>query len=455
MGSVWGLWISQSRLDEHQRGCGKPIDRKHHEWEDPSSPIKGRQTAQVGNWNGKTRRSGILSSKANKEDMPSTTVTASKLPQRTQKRIVCDWSGSALKDESTLHQLSPYIGKLKSSIAASLVRQFTHKGDLVYDPFSGSGTVALESWTAGRRVVANDLSPYAHLLTRAKLFPCPSLEVAIGNIDLASIEATKVKDDIDLRKVPHWVRQFFHPETLRETLAWVTVLKRRRSWFLLTSLLGILHHQRPGFLSFPCSHTVPYLRRKKFPRSLYPELYRYRSLRDRLEAKVTRAFRRTPDFDFEVTRACFCKDAGVLTPPERVDAIITSPPYMRLLDYARDNRLRLWFLGTDDWRSLDRIVSPRQPSFLDLMRRCFTKWKTVLKPNHCCVLVVGDAFGRSSAEDLPDLVSRIATEDVGGYERVCGHTETIPNERRVRRGIMGSASESIVVLKNTGVGRHL
>src|SRR5690349_9941788 len=91
--------------------------------------------------------------------------------QSTASRIVCYWGGSALKVESTLHQLSPYIGKIKSSIAASLIRQFTRKGDVVYDPFSGSGTVCLESWLNGRIAIANDLSPYALVLSKAKLFP--------------------------------------------------------------------------------------------------------------------------------------------------------------------------------------------------------------------------------------------------------------------------------------------
>ncbi|MGA3068747.1 MAG: DNA methyltransferase [Terracidiphilus sp.] len=364
--------------------------------------------------------------------------------------LVCDWTASALKNESTFHQLSPYIGKLKSSIAASIISQFTNPGDLVYDPFSGSGTVALEAWTAKRRVVANDLSPYAFALTRAKLFPLGTLQEALNSIEQTSAAATKLRDEVDLRKVPRWVRDFFHPETLRETIAWTTVLRRQRSWFLLAALLGILHHQRPGFLSFPSSHTVPYLRIKKFPRSRFPELYEYRSLRDRLEAKVTRAFRQAPKLDFEIARACFHKDASTLALPEPADAIITSPPYMRLLDYARDNRLRLWFLGARDWHSLDKIVSPNQDAFLGLMRRCFTKWKTILKPNHCCALVIGDAFSQRAEGNLPEVVSRIATEEVGGYERVCEHTETIPNERRVRRGIMGSASETIVVLRNMG-----
>jgi len=123
---------------------------------------------------------------------------------------------------------------------------------------------------------------------------------------------------------------------------------------------------------------------------------------------------------------------------------------MRLLDYGRDNRLRLWFLGAHDWQSLDKVISPNQDAFLKLMKRCFVIWKSVLKPNHCCVLVIGDAFGEIVEGNLPEVVSNIATEEVGGYVRVCEHTENIPNERRVRRGIMGSASETILVLRKTG-----
>jgi hypothetical protein len=365
-----------------------------------------------------------------------------------QRNLVCNWAGSAVNTESTLHQLSPYIGKIKSSMAASLVSHFTNKGELVYDPFSGSGTVALEAWFARRRVAANDLSPYASLLTRAKLFPYRSLKDALRDIEDISPEATELRRHLDLRKVPAWVRKFFHPETLRDTLSWTSVLKRRRRWFLLASLLGILHHQRPGFLSFPSSHTVPYLRIKKFPRCRFPELYEYRTVRDRLEAKVERAFRRVPELDVTVTRACFSKSADAVVLPERVDAIITSPPYMRQLDYGRDNRLRLWFLGVQDWQSLDTVVSPGEEAFLELMRRCFTKWKTVLKPSHCCVLVIGDRCSRVDRGNLPEMVARIATDEVGGYSRVCEYTETIPNERRVRRGIVGSTSEAIVVLRN-------
>lgn len=364
-----------------------------------------------------------------------------------QRAVVSpDWAGSAWQMEATLHQLSPYIGKTKSSMAASLVRQFTAKGDVVYDPFSGCGTFAFEAWVAGRKVIANDLSPYANLLTKAKLFPYECVEDCISDFERLSPEVERSVDDFDLRTVPLWVREFFHPDTLREVMAWSHLLKQRRRPFLLACLLGILHHQRPGFLSFPSSHTVPYLRTRKFPEELFPDMYEYRPVRGRLEAKVRRAFRRIPKLDFRATRICYRQRAERLTPSVPVDAILSSPPYMRQLDYARDNRLRLWFLGCADWERLDNSVSPSEDDFLRLMLKCFQRWEGVLKAGGNCILVVGNACSRSDNHRLPAHVIEIA-ESTGSYQVITQHTDTIPDDRRVRRGLEGSTSETIVVFR--------
>jgi hypothetical protein len=121
---------------------------------------------------------------------------------------------------------------------------------------------------------------------------------------------------------------------------------------------------------------------------------------------------------------------------------------MRQLDYARDNRLRLWFLGVQDSRALDGEISPRKEAFLKLMGQCFKKWKTVLKPEKYCILVVGDGSSELEDANLPMLISGIAVQ--AGYTHVLDHTEAIPNERRVRRGLTGSTSETIFVLRNHG-----
>ena len=360
-----------------------------------------------------------------------------------------EWAGSVCHTEWTFHQLSPYIGKSKSSMAAALVREFTLPGNTVYEPFSGCGSIAFESWVAGCNVIANDLSPYASLLTRAKLFPNGSLELALDALHRAAA-AIKKEAKPDLRSVPKWVREFFHPDTLREILTWTAVLRRRRNWFLLACLMGILHHQRPGFLSFPSSHSVPYLRLRKFPHEQFPEMYKYRSLVDRLERKVARAFRRVPELDYDVRRSCYSQDAARFSPGQ-VDVILTSPPYMRQLDYGRDNRLRLWFLGCHDSDALDKSVSPPESDFLYLMRECFRRWKDALKSEGTCVLVMGDACSRENRSALPDAVTQLAHDN--GFIFSDQRTDVIPSDRRVRRGITGSLSETILVLRNGRDGR--
>jgi hypothetical protein len=362
--------------------------------------------------------------------------------------LVHAWNSNVSERESTFHQLSPYIGKVKSAMAAALIGEFTRPGDLVYDPYSGSGTIALEAWIARRNVIANDLSPYAALLTRAKLNPPHSVDSALVTIGSLASTAAKIADAVDLRTVPKWVRQFFDPDTLREAIAWATVLKAERQDFLLACLMGILHHQRPGFLSYPSSHTVPYLRLKRFPKRSFPSLYQYREVRERLEAKVVRAFKRMPVLDRTISRRCVTQNAVTWLPDNRIAAVLTSPPYMRQLDYGRDNRLRLWFLGMPDWKALDDLVSPGEDRFLRGMHDSLCNWKRVLIPGGCCILIVGDSFSRRFQKSLPDALRDIACSDIGSYTCVWQHTEDIPDFRRVRRTCRGNKSETIIVLRS-------
>jgi len=82
------------------------------------------------------------------------------------------------------------------------------------------------------------------------------------------------------------------------------------------------------------------------------------------------------------------------------------------------------------------------------MRGCFEEWKTVLKSNGYCVLVIGDNCSREERDNLPRDIANIAVVEVGGYAVVNEYVDLIPNNRRVRRGITGSKSETILVLRN-------
>ena len=382
-----------------------------------------------------------------KEKMSCKSSTQRLASAETQSAMKTNWHDSVTSSESTLHQIAPYIGKIKSSICRDLIEGHSKPFSTLYDPFCGSGSVAVEGWFANRNVIGIDLNPYATLLTQAKLFPNSTADDALNDIEHFSVQTSAELKNIDLRSVPKWVRVFFHPQTLREAIAWSRVLLSYKRYFLLGCLLGILHHQRPGFLSFPSSHTVPYLRTKKFPRSTYPRLYEYRGVRDRLESKVVRAFSRIPETDNSIIRICQRKNAAKFIPPCQVDTIITSPPYMGKLDYGRDNRLRLWFLGVKDWARIDDRVSLNEKNFLKLMYQCFRLWLQILPKNGNCVLVVGDNHIRSYGMMLPDALIDLATNQIGGYHLADRVTDFIPNTRRVRRNCRGSMSETVIVLK--------
>ena len=368
------------------------------------------------------------------------------------------WHGSLNSRECTLQQLCPYVGKMKSGMAKALVNVYSKPGDTVLDPFSGSGVVPLEAVLAGRRAWANDLSPYAYVLTRGKLGTPGSERLAMQRarelIDAVEQEAPSV----DLAVVPEWVCEFFHPDTLREALAAFRILRQKRDYFLTACLLGILHHVRPGFLSFPASHLVPYLRKNKYPPDEFPDMYAYRDLRSRLLAKVKRAYRRHMlPIDWE-ERQYHVWQVNAMNLPiqdETVNAVVSSPPYFGALDYARDNRLRLWFLGCEDWRELDASLTANRKAYLLQMTTCLQEIYRVLEATSYCVLVLGDVERDGKIRRTAEILAELAIDATrGGFEIETIYDDRIPDERRSRRKTRTTKFERILVMRKSSAITH-
>lgn len=356
------------------------------------------------------------------------------------------WREPCANTECTLHQLSPYIGKIKSSIAADLVERYSVLGDLVVDPFAGAGTIPFEAATRGRRALAADISPYARILAQAKLAPPASLGAAqaLAEEALAESERPALPDS---REVPAWVRRFYHPKTLREALRFAAVCRRPGNEFLMACFLGILHHQRPGFLSYPSSHLVPYLRTSKYPRCRFPEMYAYRPLRPRLLAKVRRSYRR---FTMPRQRAVHpFRQSPVeqLALPRRFGALITSPPYMNALDYGRDNRLRLWFIDPSLAEPVDNGVTRRRQAFVAAMTSLARKIEQGLKPKGYCVYIVGEAIKRTFDGHPSEVVVSIMAQHAPSLRLKTALADSIPDVRRARHECSGVKTEHVLVFR--------
>lgn len=365
-------------------------------------------------------------------------------------RAPAAWRGSCTAVESKLHQLSPYIGKLKSSIAADLVQEFTRRTDVVADPFCGSGTIPLECALSGRGIVAADSSPYATVLTRAKLRPPSSLEDALRRLSTL-LEAAGRREPPSLRTVPQWVRSFFHPKTLSEAIRFADECIARKDDFMLACFLGILHHQRPGFLSYPSSHLVPYLRERNFPKADFPELYEYRALAPRMVKKVSRALKCEAALGALASAKSTIEAKSIerLRITQELGAIVTSPPYMNALDYSRDNRLRLWFLerSTGDY-------SPEPTDRSELFERMIVSLGTNLVPQvrlggHC-ILVVGETVRRKRSTRHPaDTILSLFKQHGTPVKLVQIIEDAIPDVRRSRRTHRGTKKELILVFRRT------
>ena len=358
------------------------------------------------------------------------------------------WEGSCLSSESSLHQIAPYIGKMKSTMARVLIETYSFPGDMVCDPFVGSGVVALECLIAGRGIIAGDINPYAITLTKAKLNPPPTMEEALEKTAFYFDQMKLLVKKMELGKIPEWVKAFFHPQTLRELLALTKLLRQNKDHFLLACLLGILHHQRPGFLSYPASHLVPYLRTIKFPREKFPELYEYRDLALRLQRKIHRVYRRFPNIESEIPRQCRLEDAANLNlPKESIDLVITSPPYMNALDYARDNRLRLWFLGAEEYSRYDKRAPNNCKKFLNLMEQCLGNIQYGLRSGGRCVLVIGEVNRTRKTINTVQLIIDVALNKIGSFKCEDIIEDTIPDVRRARKNGACTKREWIVVLR--------
>jgi SAM-dependent methyltransferase len=373
-------------------------------------------------------------------------VTMVGLLAATAEAAPLEWKQPAPHADSRLHQLAPYIGKLKPVIARQLLRRFTASGDVVLDCFSGSGTIPLEALLLGRRVLAFDTNPYAVTLTRAKLEAPASLEAANQQL-MQRLVAAQARPRYAEEEVPEWVRKFFHPETLQNALRFANECLEQDDQFLLACLLSILHHQRPGFLSYPSSHLVPYLRDRKFPRSEYSEMYAERKLAPRLAAKLRRTYK-----DGRVVNRAGVLQVGQVGVADlrldcEVDAIVTSPPYMNALDYVRDNRLRMWFL---DRHTADYSPEPTErQNQSDAITAAFARNALkYLRAGGYCVLIIGETVIRKRMTSHP--AERIFAKLVLEYptlrvEQVI--QDEIPDVRRSRRTGAATKRELILVLK--------
>jgi DNA methylase len=92
--------------------------------------------------------------------------------------IAPEWKEQQRLWGPALHPMCSYLASFPAALAHAFIGRYSRRGDVVFDPFSGRGTTPLQACAEGRVGVGNDLNPFAHLLTAAKVEPAGRPETA-------------------------------------------------------------------------------------------------------------------------------------------------------------------------------------------------------------------------------------------------------------------------------------
>lgn len=262
---------------------------------------------------------------------------------------------SKQRQANPLHEVS-YRGCFKPQLPAYFIDRLSKPGDVIYDPFSGRGTTAVEAALMGRNVIANDVNPLSAILTRPRL---EAPLIATIDVRLRAIKvAAKQRNDIDLS-------MFYHPDTERELLNLRAYLAERRAngseddadrWIRMVATNRLTGHS-PGFFS---AYTLP-PNQAVSPESQLrinektgkgPEYRDVRALILRKSMQLQSDINAAARWRLQqaAAKAQFIEGPAAQTADiadNSVQLTVTSPPFLNVVQYAKDNWLRCWFNSLD------------------------------------------------------------------------------------------------------------
>ncbi len=271
--------------------------------------------------------------------------------------------------ERATHLLHPYPAKLLMHIPFFFLANsiLSRQGDVVADPFCGSGTVLLEAQLARRRAIGADSNPLAQLLTTVKTSPVPvlTLDSATDHL-LDRIPKESQNGTPDVVNLAYW----FYPHVIRQLQCLyeaieATSQEKIRDFFrvcfsscvkrvsLSDPRLSVPVKLRPG--QYPEGHnlrekTDAHIRRLRrinvitiFKEILNSNRRRIASIEpftDELPtAKIVSSDARS--FGYSDTTS----PSNGKPPTGQVQLVITSPPYPGAQKYIRSSCLSLGWLG--------------------------------------------------------------------------------------------------------------
>jgi len=256
-----------------------------------------------------------------------------------------------------VHRLHPYLGKFIPQMAEIFLRKYFVAGETVYDPFCGSGTTLVEANVLNINAMGCDIASFNCLLSRVKT---AEYDVALMRREVLDI-LSKVEDrtqttlfgrqnagdefeDTDNEYLLEW----FASQTRKELLIYRSLLPNYQYQELLQVILSraarsarLTTHFDLDFPKQP--QTEPYYC-YKHSRICSPVQEAFKFLK-RYSLDTVRRIEQYSELRTKAQVTVLWGDAKTVVLPSTIDGVITSPPYVGLIDYHEQHCYAYELLG--------------------------------------------------------------------------------------------------------------
>lgn len=317
---------------------------------------------------------------------PSTELREGEIPY-----LINEFWTSGQRQAHSIHEVS-YRACFKPQLPEFFIKRLTDGEDAVYDPFMGRGTSPVQAALLGRRPVGNDINPLSVLFTRPRLDP-PAIKDVARRLDQIKWDSGEV-DEPELLA-------FYSPQTLRHICSLRRWLIERApldstpdpvdDWIRMVAINRLSGHS-PGFFSV---YTLP------------PN----QAVSAQSQRKINERRGQTPP-DRDVKKVILKKTASLLSdglmaphPPSilttgsaqstpaiasgSIQLVVTSPPFLDIVQYAEDNWLRSWFAGIDV-ASVAIAHHRTEVGWQNMVRETLTELARVVRPGGHVAFEVGE-----------------------------------------------------------------
>lgn len=317
-----------------------------------------------------------------------------------------------------VHRLHPYLGKFIPQLVEIFLRKYFRPGQTVLDPFCGSGTTLVQANELGINAIGYDISAFNAMLVRAKTHYYDLEEVKKEILDiLEKVGREKTKNGMNqdshqlslwgngngktLEKASEYLKMWFAPQALESLLAYHNLIKQYQYQDILKVILSrsarsarLTRHFDLDFPKTPV--TEPYWC-YKHSRTCEPTTESYQFIKRYSIDTIKRLY----DYAAVRTNASVTirnEDSGKAVFPQ-IDGVITSPPYVGLIDYHEQHRYAFELLGLKDQSDIEIGPAFRgnsqkaKAAYQEAIANVFRNATDAMTPGGYLIVVANDKFG--------------------------------------------------------------